>query len=110
VALRGAHGYSFPSGHAMGSMIVAGAFAYLGYRALPTIASKAAAVAAATTFVITVAASRVYLGVHWISDVGAGLTGGLLWVLGITVAYETFRRIRLIRALREKRLEKSRPT
>ena len=102
-ALRSAHGYSFPSGHAMGSMVVCGALAYLAYRALPTLRMKSAAMALAATFVTSVAASRVYLGVHWISDVAAGLSAGLLWVVGTTVSYETFRRIRLIRALRAKR-------
>jgi undecaprenyl-diphosphatase len=101
-AIRQAHGFSFPSGHAMGSMVVSGALAYLGYRAFKSMRAKAAAVAAAATFVLAVALSRVYLGVHWISDVAAGMSGGLLWVTGTTVAYEVFRRIRLIRALRAK--------
>jgi membrane-associated phospholipid phosphatase len=103
VALRQAHGYSFPSGHAMGSTIVCCALAYLAYRALPGLRLKAAAVALATTFVLAVSLSRVYLGVHWISDVGAGIVAGLLWVTGTTVSYETFRRIRMIRSLRQKR-------
>ena len=101
-AIRQAHGYSFPSGHAMGSMVVAGALAYLGYRAFQSTRARAAAVAGAATFVLAVALSRVYLGVHWISDVAAGMSAGLLWVTGTTVAYEVFRRIRLIRALRAK--------
>ncbi len=101
-AIRQAHGYSFPSGHAMGAMVVAGALAYLGYRAFASARARAAAVAAATTFVLAVALSRVYLGVHWISDVAAGMSAGLVWVTGTTVAYETFRRIRMIRALRAK--------
>ncbi len=96
-ALRQAHGYSFPSGHAMGSTIVAGALAYLALRGLPTWRAKAAGLAGAVTFIAAVAFSRVYLGVHWISDVGAGIAAGLLWVTVATVAYETFRRIRLVR-------------
>jgi len=101
--LRRASGYSFPSGHAMGSTVVMGAFAYLAVRSLKTWAQKSAVIAFAITFVVAVAASRVYLGVHWLSDIGACMTGGLLWVATTTVGYETFRRIRLIRALREKR-------
>lgn len=102
--LRRAHGYSFPSGHAMGSTVVMGALAYLAVRSLKTWRQKSAALAFATTFVIAVSASRVYLAVHWLSDIAAGITGGLLWLATTTVGYETFRRIRLIRSLREKRL------
>jgi undecaprenyl-diphosphatase len=56
--------------------------------------------AAAVTLDITIAASRVYLGVHWISDVSAGVMIGAVWVTIATVAYETFRRIRAIRGRR----------
>ena len=98
-ALRRASGYSFPSGHAMGSAIVFGALGYLALRSQRTWRAKAA-LAAAVTLVVTIAASRVYLGVHWISDVSAGVTMGALWVTIATVAYETFRRIRAIRGRR----------
>jgi len=100
--LRRASGFSFPSGHAMGATIACGALAYLATRALRSWTWKSAAMAFAVTFVAAVAASRVYLGVHWISDVGAGITAGTVWLAFTTVAYETLRRIRLLRALREK--------
>ena len=103
VALRHASGYSFPSGHAMGSTIVFGALAYIALRVLPTWRTRAATLAFAVTLVLAIASSRIYLGVHWISDVGAGLAAGLIWVMTTTVAYETFRRIRLVRALRKQR-------
>jgi undecaprenyl-diphosphatase len=102
VALRHADGYSFPSGHAMGSTVVSGALAYLALRACRTWRAKAAALAAAATFVLAVAFSRVYLGVHWISDIAAGFAAGLTWITTATVAYEAFRRIRLIRELRRR--------
>ncbi len=102
-ALRGAHGYSFPSGHAMGSTIVFGALAYLAFRVLTRWRQRAGALALACTMVLAIAVSRVYLGVHWISDIGAGIAAGLIWLLTATLAYETFRRIRLVRALRAKR-------
>ena len=102
-ALRRAHGYSFPSGHAMGSAVAFGALAYLAYRTAKSWSGAAAALAFGATFVLSVSVSRVYLGVHWISDVGAGITAGLLWVTVTTVAYETFRRIHLIRTLRSTR-------
>ena len=96
-ALRQASGYSFPSGHAMGSTITFGALAYLAARVLPRWRWKSAAIALACTLVISVALSRVYLGVHWISDIAAGISAGLLWVAVTTVAYEVLRRARALR-------------
>lgn len=103
-ALRRAHGYSFPSGHAMGSTIAFGALAYLAFRVIPSWRYRAAALSLACTMIAAIAASRVYLGVHWISDVAAGITAGAIWLTASTVGYETFRRIRLVRALRAKRV------
>jgi undecaprenyl-diphosphatase len=97
--LRLSHGYSFPSGHAMGATVTFGALAYLAFRA-KTWRWKSAALALAMTFATAVALSRVYLGAHWISDVGAGIAAGTIWVSSTTVAYETFRRMRLLRAAR----------
>jgi undecaprenyl-diphosphatase len=103
--LRDAHGYSFPSGHAMGSAVCFGALAYLALRAIPRWRYRAAAIAFAFTMILAISASRIYLGVHWISDVGAGIAAGLIWVIAATVAHETMRRIRMVRALRAKRGE-----
>lgn len=97
-ALREAHGFSFPSGHAMGSTVFFGTLAYLAIRVTPGWRSHAAVVALACTMAVAISASRIYLGVHWISDVAAGMSAGLLWLLTSTVAYETFRRIRRVRA------------
>ncbi|HWW62531.1 MAG TPA: phosphatase PAP2 family protein [Thermoanaerobaculia bacterium] len=99
--LRHAHGYSFPSGHAMGSTIVVGALTYLVFRVLTQWRWKSLALAMGVTLIFAISSSRIYLGVHWISDVGAGITAGFIWVIATTVAYETSRRIRLIRALRK---------
>ncbi|HET7712280.1 MAG TPA: phosphatase PAP2 family protein [Thermoanaerobaculia bacterium] len=101
--LRESHGYSFPSGHAMGSAIVFGALSYLAFRALPRWRWKAAALALACTLIAAISLSRVYLGAHWISDIGAGAAAGTLWVAVTTVTYEMVRRIRMLRALRRER-------
>ncbi|HEY0142456.1 MAG TPA: phosphatase PAP2 family protein [Thermoanaerobaculia bacterium] len=102
-ALRDAHGYSFPSGHAMGSTVVFGALAYLTFRILHRWRPRAAALSLCCTFIVSICVSRIYLGVHWISDIGAGVAAGLVWLITATVAYEGFRRIRLVRALRRSR-------
>lgn len=101
-ALRQAHGYSFPSGHAMGSTVVFGAFAYLAFRILRGWKHRSAALAFACTMILSICASRIYLGVHWISDIAAGICAGLVWLATATVGYETFRRIRMVRALKKR--------
>jgi len=98
--LRLAHGYSFPSGHAMGSTVIFGALAYLASRSLPRWRWKSAAFALAFVLILAVASSRIYLGVHWISDIAAGIAAGAVWLTSTTVAYEVLRRIRHLRGLR----------
>jgi membrane-associated phospholipid phosphatase len=97
-ALRQAHGYSFPSGHAMGSMIVFGAMAYVVSRLGGRWRLRAATIAFLIASILSVGLSRVYLGVHWISDIGAGYIAGLTWLIAATVTFEAFWRIRRIRA------------
>ncbi|MGZ4810645.1 MAG: phosphatase PAP2 family protein [Thermoanaerobaculia bacterium] len=101
--LRLASGYSFPSGHAMGSTVTLGALSYLAFRTWKTWRSRAAALALAITLIVAISLSRVYLGAHWISDVGAGVAAGTIWVATTTVAYETFRRIRMMRGMKAAR-------
>jgi undecaprenyl-diphosphatase len=97
--LRRAHGYSFPSGHAMGATVVFGALSYLAFRTAVHWRWKTASLAFGLTMVLAVALSRVYLGAHWISDVAAGMACGGTWVAVTTVAYETLRRIRRLRSV-----------
>lgn len=96
-ALRSASGFSFPSGHAMGSMIVFSAISYLIVRTGWAWRWKSLGLAVCVTMILTIALSRIYLGVHWISDIAAGLAAGAVWVTSTTTAYETFRRLRRVR-------------
>ena len=94
-AVLGARGYSFPSGHAMSGTIILGALAYLAARSIREWKNKSAALAALATLAFAIGISRVYLGVHWTSDVGAGFAAGLLWVTATTTGYELFRQYRI---------------
>lgn len=106
-ALRDAHGYSFPSGHAMGSTMVFGALSYIALRLFRRWNQRATALALTSSMVVAIATSRIYLGVHWISDIAAGISAGIVWLAATTVAYETFRRIRLVRSLRANRANRA---
>lgn len=86
-----AHGYSFPSGHSSGSIVVYGMLAYLALRLLPP-RWHLPVVLAATALAFTVAASRVFLRVHFASDVLAGLASGLAWLTVAIVCIEITRR------------------
>ena len=96
-AIAAAHGYSFPSGHAMGSFIVLGSIAYVALRLPLRWRAKSGVLAALATAVVLVGLSRVYLGVHWISDIAGGWSAGAVWLATATVAFETLLRIRELR-------------
>jgi len=71
---------SFPSGHAMTSMIVYGSIAYLLTRFEPTRNIRRATVVATLLLIVLIGISRVYLGVHYPSDVVGGYIAGLAWI------------------------------
>ncbi|MCU0760136.1 MAG: phosphatase PAP2 family protein [Steroidobacteraceae bacterium] len=73
-----ADGFSFPSGHASGSLLVYGMLAYLVVRHTPPRWHLPVAVLA-LLLVVFVGASRVLLQVHWFSDVLAGWANGAAW-------------------------------
>jgi undecaprenyl-diphosphatase len=72
--------FSFPSGHAMGSMAAMAALVVLLW---PTRWRYPMLIFAAT-FVVAVGLSRMYLGVHYPSDVLAGWAASLGWVIGVS--------------------------
>jgi membrane-associated phospholipid phosphatase len=86
-----APGLSFPSGHALGASIGCCLLLLVTLRFLSR-RVRVAAVIAAALIVGTVALARVALGVHFVSDVLAGITLGIGWVAVTTWAYVAWRR------------------
>ena len=73
------HGFSFPSGHSSGSVVAYGMLAYLALRLLP-IRWHLPGLLATVALAFTVGASRLFLGVHFASDVIAGFASGAAWL------------------------------
>lgn len=85
--------WSFPSGHAMDSLIVYGLAAYwLGDR-FPH--ARAPIGIAAIVLIGTIGFARFYLGVHYLSDVVAGYLGGCVWLTFCITGYEFAERRRV---------------
>jgi len=77
-------GYSFPSGHTMAAFALYGAVLYLFWRHVPGKAGRSALIAACALPAAGIAVSRIYLGVHYPSDILGGLLAGGAW-LGLCV-------------------------
>ena len=70
--------FSFPSGHAVGSMVVYGFIAYILAKELQRY--KRYIYAIASMIIIAIGLSRLYLGVHYPTDIIAGYGIGILWL------------------------------
>jgi membrane protein DedA with SNARE-associated domain/membrane-associated phospholipid phosphatase len=84
--------YSFPSGHAMESFVAYGMLAYFAVLALRTWESRVGVVCGAALLVMLIGFSRMYLGVHYFSDVIAGYAAGGVWLSALITGAETIRR------------------
>jgi undecaprenyl-diphosphatase len=90
--LLAASSWSFPSGHVMGTFIFCGLASYLLLRYVRSWTVAAATVTVSLAWCLVMAFSRLYLGVHFASDVIAGLFAGGAWVAVCVSAFEVLRR------------------
>jgi len=78
--------YALPSGHSLSSMVVVGILAVVVTRMLHSALRRILTVSAAALVIATIGVSRLYLGVHWLTDVLAGWSLGGAWLSLCTVA------------------------
>jgi undecaprenyl-diphosphatase len=84
--------YSFPSGHSMLSACFFGVLAALLAARLMPVWQKAALWIAAAIGTLLIGCSRIYLGVHYPSDVIAGYAAAVIWVLSVRAGYQVWLR------------------
>jgi membrane-associated phospholipid phosphatase len=85
-------GYSFPSSHAMESLVIYGMLTYFTVLTLQTWRVRIAIIFGVMLLVLLISFSRMYLGVHYFSDVVAGFAVGGVWLSTCITAVESLRR------------------
>lgn len=78
---------SYPSGHAMSAMAFYGFLIFLSLRYKMSRWMRYGLVTLLTVIIFSVGISRIYLGVHYPSDVAGGFIGGLIWVAFCAVLF-----------------------
>ncbi|WFE26085.1 phosphatase PAP2 family protein [Solwaraspora sp. WMMD791] len=89
VPVAAATGNSFPSGHALGSMVVYGAVLLV---FLPAVRYRKLFISAVGLIVFAIGVTRIALGVHYLTDVLSGWLLGVLWLSVTAYAFRLWRR------------------
>ncbi|RFA23548.1 phosphatase PAP2 family protein [Subtercola boreus] len=89
---------SFPSGHTLNALVVAGIIAYLLILRRHSTHARVLLIVAAGFFALTVGLSRVFLGHHWFTDVLAGWVLGAAWLALVITAHRLYLTTRRLRA------------
>ncbi|RDW17680.1 phosphatase PAP2 family protein [Oceanobacillus chungangensis] len=99
-----AGGYSFPSGHAMIAFAFYGILAFLLWRHIPNRTGRNILVLFSSLFIILIGISRVYLGVHYPSDIIGGYFASGFWLTIVIWLFQKYKekQYEKIKRLKEK--------
>ena len=87
-ALATEHSFSFPSGHSVAAVVLYGMVTYLLWKHLHKLWQRVVVITTALLLIAGIGASRVYIGVHFPTDVAAGYSVGLFWLLTVIATNE----------------------
>lgn len=89
-------GYSFPSGHATNACTLYGILAFLLWRHIPTRLGRTVLVISSIMIILTIGISRIYLGVHYPSDIIGGYCISAFWLTMLIWFYQHYQEKRHI--------------
>ncbi|MBU5346461.1 phosphatase PAP2 family protein [Paenibacillus lautus] len=81
-------GYSYPSGHSMVAFSFYSVLAYLLWRHIDSRAGRGILISISVTMILGIGLSRVYLGVHYPSDIVGGYLAACAWLAFLVRSYE----------------------
>ena len=84
-------GFSYPSGHSLGTCALYLTLAIIACRHVPYPRARTAIFITASLLVLLVGASRIYLGVHYMTDVVSGISLGATWALLLAAVFPQVR-------------------
>lgn len=101
LSLINAHGYSFPSGHAVVSVVFYGVVCYFLWQICRRRWQRGLVIFLFSCLILSIGLSRIYLGVHWFSDVIGSWSLGLFWLILFLGLYQGGEEKRILRKLKK---------
>jgi len=83
-------GFSFPSGHSMAAFTLYGAIVFLVWKHIPYVLGRIAVIVGGTCLILMIGISRIYLGVHYPSDVLGGYLISACWLTASIWLYQGY--------------------